>query len=47
MKDIGELDYTTGATIAVILAFYVVMFTPVEDPLVAFLVAPRTNRASG
>lgn len=46
MKDIGELDYTTPATIAVIVAFYLVMFTPVEAPLVAFLVAPgRTAQA--
>jgi cytochrome c biogenesis protein CcdA len=46
MKDMGELDYTTASTIAVIVAFYVVMFTPVEVPLVAFLVAPRpTKRA--
>lgn len=41
MKDIGELDYTTAGTIGVIVAFYVVMFTAVEVPLVAFLVAPR------
>jgi Sap, sulfolipid-1-addressing protein len=46
MKDIGELGYGTAATVAVIVAFYVVMFTPVELPLVAFLVAPRrTARA--
>jgi hypothetical protein len=33
-------------TIAVIVGFYLVMFTPVEAPLVAFLVAPkRTERA--
>lgn len=45
MKDIGELNYSTAATIAVIVGFYVVMFTPVEAPLVAFLVAPeRTAR---
>jgi hypothetical protein len=45
LKDIGELDYSTAATIAVIVGFYVVMFTPVEAPLVAFLVAPgRTAR---
>ena len=46
MKDIGELNYSTTATIAVIVGFYVVMFTPVEAPLVAFLAAPeRTARA--
>jgi Sap, sulfolipid-1-addressing protein len=41
MKDMGELNYTTAATIAVVLAFYVVMFAPAEVPLVAFLVAPK------
>jgi Sap-like sulfolipid-1-addressing protein len=46
MKDIGELDYSTAGMIAVIVGFYLVMFTPVEAPLVAFLVAPkRTERA--
>ena len=46
MKDIGELDYSTGTTIAVVVAFYVVMFIPVELPLVAFVAAPRrTARA--
>jgi hypothetical protein len=41
MKNIGELDYTKAATFAVVVAFYLVMFVPVEAPLVAFLVAPR------
>ena len=46
LKDIGELGYSTVGTIAVIIGFYVVMFTPVEAPLIAFLVAPkRTERA--
>lgn len=46
MKDIAELGHTTAATIAVIVAFYLVMFTPVEAPLVGFLVAPgRTAEA--
>lgn len=46
MKDIGELDYSAAGTIAVIVGFYLVMFTPVEAPLVAFLVAPeRTEQA--
>jgi hypothetical protein len=46
MKDIGELDYSTVGTIAVIVGVYLVMFTPVEAPLVAFIVAPkRTERA--
>ena len=41
MKDIAELDYSTAGAIAVIVAFYLVMFIPVEGPLVSFLVAPR------
>jgi multisubunit Na+/H+ antiporter MnhB subunit len=41
MKDIAELDYSTAGTVAVIIAFYLVMFTPVEGPLVGFLMAPR------
>jgi len=46
MKDIGELDYSTAGTVAVIVGFYLVMFVPVEAPLVAFLVAPeRTARS--
>ena len=46
MKDIGELNATTAGTVAVIVAFYVVMFTPVEAPLVAFLVAPQRTARS-
>lgn len=46
LKDIAELNYTGAATFAVIVAFYLVMFTPIEAPLVAFLVAPeRTAQA--
>jgi cytochrome c biogenesis protein CcdA len=41
MKDIAELDYSTVGTIAVIVAFYLVMFVPVEGPLISFLVVPR------
>lgn len=48
LKDIDELNYSTAATFAVILGFYLVMFVPVEAPLVAFLVVPRpTERAVG
>ncbi len=39
MKNIAELDYSTGATLAVIVSFYVIMFTFVEVPLVGFIVA--------
>jgi Sap, sulfolipid-1-addressing protein len=46
LKDIAELDYSTGATVLLVIGFYVVMLTIVEVPLVALLVAPeRTARA--
>jgi heme/copper-type cytochrome/quinol oxidase subunit 2 len=46
MKDIAELGYSTVGTIAVIVGFYLVMFIPVEGPIVSFLVAPkRTKKA--
>jgi hypothetical protein len=44
MKDMAELDYSTAETIAVVVAFYLVMFTPVEAPLISFLVAPRRTK---
>jgi Sap, sulfolipid-1-addressing protein len=48
LKDIDELNYSAAATVAVIVGFYLVMFVPVEAPLLAFLVAPqRTERAVG
>jgi len=40
MKDIAELDYSTTATVALIVGFYLVMFLPAEVPLVSYLVAP-------
>jgi len=40
LKDIVELDYATGATVALIVGFYVVMFLPAEVPLVSYVVAP-------
>jgi hypothetical protein len=40
MKDIAELGYGTPGTIAVVLCFYLVMFVPLEVPLVAFFVSP-------
>jgi cytochrome c biogenesis protein CcdA len=46
LKDIDELNYSAAATVAVIVGFYLVMFVPVEAPLLAFLVVPeRTERA--
>lgn len=46
LKDIAELDYSAGATVLLVIGFYVVMFAIVEVPLVALLVAPeRTAKA--
>jgi hypothetical protein len=39
MKNIAELDYSTTETLAVIVSFYLIMFTFVEVPLVGFIVA--------
>jgi hypothetical protein len=46
LKDMAELNYSTAATIAVIVGFYLVMFTPVEGPLISFLVAPRRTKGA-
>src|SRR6478672_5787988 len=40
LKDIVELDYAAGATVALIVGFYLVMFLPAEVPLVSYIVAP-------
>ncbi len=40
MKDIAELDYSTAATVALIVGFYLVMFLPAEVPLASYLFAP-------
>jgi hypothetical protein len=40
LKDIAQLDYSVAATVVVLFAFYVVMFTLIEVPLVGFLTAP-------
>jgi hypothetical protein len=48
MKDIAQLDYSTAATVALIVGFYLVMFLPAEVPLLSYLVAPaRTTDAVG
>ncbi len=44
MKKIAELDYTTSETLAVVVTFYLIMFTFVEVPLVGFLVAPEWTK---
>jgi hypothetical protein len=45
LKDIAELDYSVGATVALVIGFYLIMFLPAEVPLGAFLVAPETTTA--
>jgi hypothetical protein len=46
LKDIAELDYSTVETVLVIVAFYLVMFTFVEVPIVGYLVAPKRTSAA-
>lgn len=45
LKDIARLDYSVGATVALIVGFYLIMFIPVEVPLGAFLIAPAVTSA--
>jgi hypothetical protein len=45
LKNIAELDLSLGATAAVILAFYLVMFAIIEVPLVGYVVAPQRAEA--
>jgi len=45
MTDIAQLGYSTGATLLVIVAFYLVMFTFVEVPMVGFVVSPEWSKA--
>ena len=46
LKDIAELNVSFAATLALIAGFYLVMFTFIEAPLLAFLFAPaRTELA--
>ena len=48
LKDIVELDYAAGTTVALIVGFYLVMFLPAEVPLVSYLVAPvKTEQTVG
>jgi hypothetical protein len=41
LKDIAQLDYPVGATVALVVGFYVIMFLPAEVPLGSYLFAPR------
>jgi hypothetical protein len=45
LKDIARLNYSVGATVALVLGFYLIMFAPVEVPLGAFLIAPAATSA--
>jgi hypothetical protein len=44
MADIAQLDYSVSGTVGVIIAFYVVMFTFVEVPMIGFVVAPERTK---
>jgi len=41
MADIAQLGWSVAATVGMIVAFYLVMFTFVEGPLVGLVVAPK------
>jgi hypothetical protein len=45
MADIAQLGYSTTATLLVIVAFYLIMFTFVELPIVGYVVAPEATKA--
>ena len=45
LKDIAELNASTAGTLALILAFYVIMFMFVEIPIVGLVVAPDWTQA--
>jgi hypothetical protein len=40
LKDIAQLGYSTPATVAVVIGFYLIMFSFIEIPLIGFLIAP-------
>ena len=41
MKDIAQLGYSTSATVAVVIGFYLIMFSFIELPLIGYSVAPE------
>jgi hypothetical protein len=43
MKDIAQLGYSTAETVAVIIGFFLIMFSFIELPLIGFLVAPERS----
>lgn len=46
LKDIAELDYATGPTLALVVGFYLIMFLPTEIPLAAYAFAPARTTAA-
>ena len=44
MKNIAQLDYASGATFALVVGFYLMMFLPAEIPLASYLIAPERTR---
>jgi len=45
LKDIAEADFSTQAAAALVVGFYLVMFTPAELPLVGYALAPARTTA--
>ena len=46
LKDIAELDASNTVKVAAIVVFYVIMFTFVEVPIVAYQFAPKRTAAT-
>jgi hypothetical protein len=44
MADVAQLGYSTIATLIVILAFFVIVFTFIEVPIAGYLVSPESTR---
>ncbi len=44
MADIAQLGYSTAATLLVIIAFFIVVFTFIEVPIGGFVLAPEATR---
>ena len=45
LKDIAQLGWSTAATVAVVIGFFLIMFAFIELPLVGFLIAPEQATA--
>jgi Sap, sulfolipid-1-addressing protein len=41
LKNLAELDYSAGETVAILVVFYLIVFAFVEIPIVSYVVAPR------